>query len=132
LSSQSLAALRRIGAHFISMGQTRLELASVELAQLRHSTLWVLVWSLLAALLAVTGSLFVAGAVVLYFWDSSPFLALLGCAFFYLVLACFAVRQVIQINQQQPPIFEATLAELGKDSEALKGGFGYGDGPGEK
>lgn len=119
-SSESFAALKRVCAHFLGMGQTRLELAGIELAQLRHSTILVVIWSVLAALLAVTGSLFVSAAIVYSLWDSYPVLALLGCALFYLILACLAIRKVIQINEQQPPLFEATLAELGKDREALK------------
>lgn len=102
------------------MGQTRLELAGIELAQLRHSTILVVIWSVLAALLAVSGSLFVSAAILLYFWNTAPFLALLGCALFYLILAGLAVRKVLLINESQPPLFEATLAELQKDREALR------------
>lgn len=101
------------------MGQTRLELAGVELAQLRQSTVAIVIWSVLGALLAVTGTLFINAAVVYYFWDSHPYLALFGCAAFYLLCALYAIRKVIHMTREERPLFEATLAELSKDRQAV-------------
>lgn len=101
------------------MGKTRLELAGVELAQLRQSTIQIVIWSVLAALVLVVASVFVCVALVALLWDTAPLLALLGCASLYLLAGIYAVSRVKVLVRDDRPLFEATLNELARDKDAL-------------
>tara|TARA_Y100000815_G_C13295341_1_gene482485 strand:- start:1031 stop:1372 length:342 start_codon:yes stop_codon:yes gene_type:complete len=106
------------------MTQTRLELAGVELAQVRQTTVRTVVWSLLTALAAAFASLFVCILVIALAWDTHRFLAIAGCAAFYVVLGVYFYVQLKDTLASQPPLFEATLAELGRDKQAVLDSLG--------
>ncbi|WP_370260950.1 phage holin family protein [Limnobacter sp.] len=119
MSSQAQSALKRVMASLLGMGQTRLELAGVELAQARQATVRTVVWSILLALAAALASVFACLAVVAWFWETHRMAALMGCVLFYLGLAAWFLVRLKQALAEQPPLFEATLAELGKDRQAI-------------
>lgn len=118
--SRSGPALMRVLATLLGMGQTRLELAGVELAQARQSLLRVLVWGVLAVLLAVVGSVFAGAALVYALWPVHPVLALLVVGGVYAALAFLAYTRMTGQIELSPPLFEATVAELGRDKAALQ------------
>jgi uncharacterized membrane protein YqjE len=101
------------------MTQTRLELAGVELAQARQSAVKTVLWSLLTALALSFASLFVCALVVALAWDSYRYVAIAACVAFYVVLAVYFYVQLKDTLAAQPPLFEATLAELGRDKQAV-------------
>lgn len=101
------------------MGQTRLELAGVELAQARQNTVQTVVWATLLALALAFGSLFVCLAVVALFWDTHRMLAILGCVLFYAALGGLFYARLRQVLAEQTPLFETTIAELGRDRQAI-------------
>ncbi len=70
LNPNARAALKRVVASLLGMTQTRLELAGVELAQVRQTTVRTVVWSLLTALAAAFASLFVCILVIALAWDT--------------------------------------------------------------
>ena len=113
------AALKRVAASLLGMGQTRLELAGVELAQARQSAVKTVLWSLLTALALSFASLFVCALVVALAWDSYRYVAIAACVAFYVVLAVYFYVQLKDTLAAQPPLFEATLAELGRDKQAV-------------
>ncbi|HEX4844202.1 MAG TPA: phage holin family protein [Limnobacter sp.] len=119
LSPQAKSALKRVVASLLGMGQTRLELASVELAQARQNTVQTVVWSILLALALAFGSLFVCLAVVALFWDTHRVLAIFACVLFYSALAGWFYVRLKRTLAQQNPLFEATIAELGRDRQAI-------------
>lgn len=118
-AAETLAAVKRIAAHLLGMGQTRLELAGVELAQARQSTIRIIVFSLLAAQVLLVASIFVAVALISLAWPYAPTLALLLAAVFYALAGWWAWQNVKQIVADEPPLFEATLGELKRDKAAV-------------
>lgn len=119
LNPNARAALKRVVASLLGMGQTRLELAGVELAQARQSAIRTVVWSLLSALAFSFASLFVCALIVALAWDSYRYLAIAGCSAFYLVLGVYFYTQLKDTLATQAPLFEATIAELGRDKQAV-------------
>ena len=119
LNPNARAALKRVVASLLGMTQTRLELAGVELAQARQATVRTVVWSLLTALAAAFASLFICVLIIALAWDTHRFLAIAGCAAFYVVLGVYFYVQLKDTLAAQPPLFEATLAELGRDKQAV-------------
>lgn len=119
LNPNARSALKRVIASLLGMTQTRLELAGVELAQARQSAVKTVLWSLLTALALSFASLFVCALIVALSWDSYRYVAIAGCIAFYLVLAVYFYVQLKDTLAAQPPLFEATLAELGRDKEAV-------------
>ncbi|NJM32339.1 MAG: hypothetical protein HC848_05055, partial [Limnobacter sp.] len=110
---------KRVVAQALSMARTRLELAGVELSQARRATVQLFLWALLSASVLLTASVFVCLAIVVYAWEHSPILALLGCASFYVLLGLWGLFRVKTILETETPLFEATLSELQKDREGL-------------
>lgn len=119
LNPQSRSALKRVLASLLGIGQTRLELLGVELAQARQSAVATLTWALVMVLAGALASLMLCAAVVLLAWASYPLLAVLGCALFYVLLAFFAFNKMKSSVDGQGPMFEATITELGKDRQAV-------------
>ena len=124
-------SLRSLGATLMEMIETRAELALVELRELgerRKEALW----------LAVAGGLFLAmGLLLAAFFvaqtavgstgaadsgalaDFQP--AAAGMTLLYLAIAAFAFLRLQARARASPPPFEATLRELAKDRDMLRG-----------
>lgn len=118
--SDTLLAIKRIASHLLGMGHTRLELAGVELAQARQSTIRIIVFSLLAAQVLLIGSIFLVVAAIVLAWPYAPVAALIAAAVLYCLGGVWAFRRVQQIIAQEPPLFEATLSQLQKDKAAVE------------
>lgn len=132
LNPNARAALKRVASSLLGMTQTRLELAGVELAQARQATVRTVVWSLLTALAAAFASVFICVLIIVVAWDTHRFLAIGGCAAFYVVLGVYFYMQLKNTLAAQPPLFEATLAELGRDKQAVLDSLSSADHSGEK
>jgi uncharacterized membrane protein YqjE len=113
-------ALRSLAGSLVAMVQTRLELASVELAEERARLMRM-------ALLACFGLVFFGLAMVtltvliaILFWDTYRWQALGVLVAFYLAacVACLLIARHLARNA--PPLFEATLNEIDKDREILR------------
>lgn len=114
-------ALKRLAANIAALLETRLELASVELAEERErlkSMIVLLITSVVA--LAFAGLAATAG-VIAYFWDTHRMGAIIGVTVFYAAVAGFALWRMAELRRDAPPPFEATLAELQKDRRWLAG-----------
>jgi uncharacterized membrane protein YqjE len=103
----------------LGMGQTRLELAGVELAQAHQTALRTAVWSLLAALALAFASLFACSLTIALYWETHRYVAIAGSVAFYLVVGLYFYMKVKDALSAQPPLFEATIAELGRDKQAV-------------
>ena len=119
LNSQSKTALKRVLASLLGIAQTRLELAGLELAQSGRNALSTLIWALVMVFAVALCSLMLCAAVLVLAWDSYRVLAVLGCAGFYVMLAAFAYWKMRVMLAEQGPLLEATIAELGKDRQAV-------------
>ncbi|KAI3590092.1 Phage holin [Cupriavidus sp. U2] len=119
-SPKFLESLRNLVGSVVSMLQTRLELASVELAEERERLMKV-------ALLALFGLVFFSMAlmtftllVAILFWESYRWQALGAIVLFYLICAGVCLLVARNKVRHAPPLFESTLAQLDKDREMLR------------
>jgi uncharacterized membrane protein YqjE len=112
-------ALARLADALVGLARTRLELVTIEYTEERAR-----VTQQLALLLAGIGCvlfalLFAAAAVVIYFWDTYRFIAILGVIAFFVVAGALLLWRRAEIAQTAPTPFAATVAELDKDRAAL-------------
>ncbi|TWG86227.1 putative membrane protein YqjE [Cupriavidus gilardii J11] len=119
-SPKLMDSLRTLASSSVSMLQTRLELASVELSEEKNRLLRM-------ALLALVGLVFfglslfaLTGLVVLLFWDNYRVQALGALIVIYLAIAAGCMLAARNILRNAPALFEATLAEIDKDRESLR------------
>ena len=119
-----LDSLRGLGATFVAMLRTRAELAVVELRQEGERRKQMLVLACAAAVFLTLAAGLFAFFVVLLFWDSHRLLAAGGVTVLYMAIGLYAIARLRRAARESPPPFEATLAELAKDVEALRGGDG--------
>ncbi|RZT41410.1 phage holin family protein [Cupriavidus agavae] len=119
-SPKFLDSLRNLTGSVVSMLQTRLELASVELAEERSRLMKV-------ALLACFGLVFFGMALMTFtlliailFWETYRWQAIGAIVVFYLICAGACLLVARNKVRNAPPLFEATLAELDKDREMLR------------
>ncbi|GAA0846443.1 MAG: hypothetical protein CL858_25465 [Cupriavidus sp.] len=119
-SPKFLDSLRNLTGSVVSMLQTRLELASVELAEERARLMKV-------ALLACFGLVFFSMALMTFtlliailFWETYRWQAIGAIVVFYVICAAICLLVARNKVRNAPPLFEATLAELDKDREMLR------------
>ncbi|WP_043348504.1 phage holin family protein [Cupriavidus basilensis] len=119
-SPKFMDALRSLAGSLVAMVQTRLELASVELAEERSRLMRM-------ALLACFGLVFFGLAMVtltvliaIVFWDTYRWQALGVLVALYLAACAICLAVARHLARNAPPLFEATLAEIDKDREILR------------
>jgi len=115
------ATVGRIGSNLLAMLRTRLELAAIELQEETHRLIGYLAWGVAAAFFAVVAVLLAILFVLVLFWDTHRLLAIgvmTGLFALGSLLAFFKVRGDLVMR---PPLMAATLAELRKDAQAIKG-----------
>lgn len=115
------AAAGRIVAALVAMIHTRLELAAVEVQEEAHRLAAYLAWMLLAVFLAAGAALFAALFVVVLFWDDYRLQAVGGMAVLFALACAVIVMKVRASFASRPPLLAATLAELRKDVDFVKG-----------
>lgn len=103
----------------LGMGQTRLELAGVELAKAKQTLVRTVLWSLLLALAIAFALLLFCGLLVALAWDSHRYWAIAASVVFYMALAVYFYVRLKATLVSQPPLFDATIAELGRDKQAI-------------
>jgi uncharacterized membrane protein YqjE len=116
-----LDSLRALGATFLAIVGTRAELAVVELREEGERKKEMLILAGVAAVFLALGSLLVAFFVVVVFWETHRVAATAAVTLLYLGIGAGALLRLRQKARASPPPFEATLAELAKDLEMLKG-----------
>jgi uncharacterized membrane protein YqjE len=118
----TLASLKGLGAGFVALLRTRIELAVVELREEAERKKQALVLGAIGGVFLAMGALLFAFFVVFAFWDTHRVAASAGVTLVYLGIGVVALLRLKRITAGNPPPFEATLAELAKDAEALGGG----------
>lgn len=112
--------LRRLGASLLTLGRIRLELLAIEAQEEKERIAHLLLWAVLAALLAGFGLLMLVVLVTVALWDSHRLLALGGGTVVLVAAAIVAVRKVLQLASQPATLFQASLSELRHDADALQ------------
>jgi uncharacterized membrane protein YqjE len=114
------APLRRLGASLLTLGRIRLELFAIEAQEEKERIAGMLLWAVLAALLAGFGLLMLLMLVTVALWDSHPLLALGGGTLVLVVAAVFAMLKLRALIAQPASLFQSSIGELRADAEALR------------
>lgn len=115
------APLRRLGVSLLTLGRIRLELFAIEAQEEKERIAGLLLWAVLAALLAGFGLLMALVLVTVALWDSSYRLLALGGGTVVLVAAAvFAVLKVKGLIAQPASLFRSSIGELRADADALR------------
>lgn len=81
----------------------------------------MLVLAAVAAVFLTLGAAFLGLFAVVLFWDSHRVLAAGAVTALWIAIGLYALARLKRRVRESPPPFEASLAELAKDLEALKG-----------
>ncbi len=120
MSAGLLESARTFVAGVIAIGQTRLELLGVEMREEMARWTTTLIGGLAAVLLAVLGIAFGALAIVIAVPEDRRVLAALLVAAGFVVAAIAVALVVRSAARRKPHAFEASLAEIARDYQAIK------------
>lgn len=112
--------LRRLGTSLLTLGRIRLELLAIEAQEEKERIAGLALWAVLAALLAGFGLLMLLLLIVVALWDSHRLLALAGATVVLLAAAAAALAKLKGLLAQPTTLFQASLAELREDADALR------------
>lgn len=114
-----LASLRRLIATFVEILRTRGELLSTELEEEVVRIRELVLYGLVSLFFLGFGLLLLTLFIIVIFWESAGPTVLGGFAFVYLAMGVVMALMIRHKLKTRPPLFSATLAELGKDRERL-------------
>ncbi|MFL6658347.1 MAG: phage holin family protein [Massilia sp.] len=110
----------RLGASLLSIAQTRLELAAVEMEEESQRLLAYFGMVLLALILFGVAMLLVALTVVMLFWETYRVQAALGMAALFVLAAGAVLLKLRACLASKPRMLEATVGELNKDINFIR------------
>lgn len=114
-----IESIKTLAGTLLAMGQTRLELLSVEIEEERIWLTSMLVWTLIALFCATLAVILATLLVVVIFWDTYRLQALGIMIALFVVGAISAWRVLSNMSRRKPRLFSASLKELSKDREQL-------------
>ncbi|WP_457323798.1 phage holin family protein [Roseateles sp. P5_E11] len=114
------APLRRLGVSLLTLSRIRLELFAIEAQEEKERIASLLLWAVLAALLAGFGLLMGLVLITVAFWDDHRLLALGGGTVVLIAAAVVAVLKVKKLIDQPASLFQSSIGELRADAEALR------------
>jgi uncharacterized membrane protein YqjE len=117
-----LASLRGFATTSVALLRTRLDLLKTEAREEAGRIAGLLLWGIAGVLLGVAGLVFLAVFLTVLLWDSHRLLALGVFSALFLAAAGMAVATALRLARQGSQLFAASLAELRRDEEALRGG----------
>ena len=112
--------LRRLGTSLLTLSRIRLELLAIEVQEEKDRIAGLLLWSVLAALLAGFGLLMLLVLVTVALWDSYRLAALGGSTVVLTAAAVFAVLKVKGLVDRPATLFQSSIGELREDADALR------------
>ena len=112
-------ALSQLGASCLLTVRQRLELASLDAEEEFLRLLALLAAVLAAALLLTLALASFAAAVVAFFWDDAPLVALVGVSAFFALAGAGVVWRVRLALRTKPRFMASTIAALKKDEQQL-------------
>ena len=112
-------AATRAANSALTLLRTRLELASIELAQERERLYVRLALMFAAVLLMVFGVLGLGVLIVVYFWETHRIAAVLAPTLLCMLVGGLLFRKSQAVGQEGGLPFAATLAEFDKDRAAF-------------
>jgi uncharacterized membrane protein YqjE len=120
MSAGLLQSAQTLLAGLISLGRTRFELFGVELREELARLTSVLLGGLAVLVLAALGIAFGALALVLAVGEERRVLTVCIIAAVFLAAAALLAWSLRRLAAMKPRAFDATLAELARDYEAIK------------
>jgi len=114
-----LSSIKHLAATSASIAQTRLELLSVDVQIARSKLIRLIVMIVSALFFLFFGLVMLALLIVIYSWESDRMLALSLLTGTFLSIGLILALLITQSLRKMPQLFEASIAELAKDKEAL-------------
>lgn len=122
----AMGLLRSVGnlaATLVGIAHTRLQLLTTELQEEVQRAAHVLLWAAVALLAGMLAVFLGALTVIFYFWDTHRLLASLLVTGSLFALAGIAIVVLLAKLRSKPQLLDATLTELKRDHEQLRGGM---------
>jgi len=114
-----LSSIKGIASTGASIAQTRLELLSLDVQIARSKFISLLVMIVSALFFLFFGLVMLALLIVIYSWETDRIMALGLLTGAFLSVGIMLVFLITQSLRNMPRLFEASIAELVKDREAL-------------
>lgn len=114
-----LSSIKGLASTGVSIAQTRLELLSVDVQIARARFISLLVMIVSALFFLFFGLVMLALLIVIYSWEADRMLALELLTAAFLSVGLIFAFLINQSLRNTPKLFEASIAELSKDREAL-------------
>ncbi len=112
-------SLRNIGPALFGLLRTRLELFGIELSEEKERAARLAMLAAFGLLFAGLALLMLNVLVLAHFWHTHRYEAILGLILLYGGGVVVCLRRLQADLAARPPMFEATMAELKADIEAL-------------
>lgn len=114
-----LSSIKNLAATGASIAQTRLELLSVDVQIARNKFIGLLVMIVCALFFLFFGLVMLALLIVIYSWEADRMTALSLLTAAFISIGVILAALIIKSLRTMPKLFEASIAELAKDREAL-------------
>ncbi len=114
-----LSSIKGLASTGASIAQTRLELLSVDVQIARSKFISLLVMIIGALFFLFFGLVMLALLIVIYSWETNRMMALGLLTGAFLSIGVILAILITQSLRKMPRLFEASIAELAKDREAL-------------
>ena len=114
-----LSSIKGLASTGASIAQTRLELLSTDVQIARSKFINLVVMIVSALFFLFFGLVMLALLIVIYSWESDRMLALSLLTGAFLSVGLILAGLILQSLRKMPKLFEASIAELAKDREAL-------------
>ncbi|HSS70777.1 MAG TPA: phage holin family protein [Casimicrobiaceae bacterium] len=112
-------ALSQLAGSLVALVHTRFELLTLEFEEERERAKDLVVFTVIATVFFSFALIVLSVLVVFLFWDTHPVGALVGVALVYLAIGGGALVVLLRSRDTRP--FAATIAELEKDVQSLRG-----------
>lgn len=114
-----LSSIKGLASTGASIAQTRLELLSLDVQIARSKFISLLVMIIGALFFLFFGLVMLALLIVIYSWETDRMMALGLLTAAFLSVGLILAFLIAQSLRKMPRLFEASIAELAKDREAL-------------
>jgi len=114
-----LSSIKGLAATGASIAQTRLELLSLDVQIARSKFMKLLIMIVCALFFLFFGLVMLALLIVIYSWEADRMIALSLLTAAFLIIGLILALLITQSLRTMPKLFEASIAELAKDREAL-------------
>ena len=116
-----MTELRRLFATLLQLVRLRVDLVSVELDEQIACAWNLLLWYIITIVCAALCAVFLAVTIIIACWDQHRLLAAGGVTLVFGVLGLIGAAIVRTRRRERPKILAATLGELKRDAESMRG-----------